>query len=155
MASPVLSAPGFLRPSPCLPATDPKQCRAFPHILSDNTIVSQPLWWKRIPLGPFLIKTNKGWRGGGGVVVRDGGEGNTYLYIQIHICIYAYTINKASQPSPSGNFSSIYCLGGGFSSLPSHLLMKSPKPSLFLPPPPKGTHRVLLSGTLSPVVGAA
>lgn len=61
-----------------------------------------------------------------------------YIHTNRYVCIYAYTINKASQPSPSGNFSSIYCSGGGFSSLTSHLLMKSPKPSSFLPPTTKG-----------------
>lgn len=64
----------------------------------------------------------------------------------MYICIYSNTVNEASQPSPSGNFSSIYCSGKGVSSLLSHLLMKFPKPSSFLPLPPKGTRMSIQMG---------
>lgn len=70
----------------------------------------------------------------------------------MYICI-----QQIKPAKPFRYFSSICCSGGGISSCPSHLLMKSPKASSFLPPArtPKVTHMDILSGTLSPVVEAA
>lgn len=73
----MLCTPEFLRPGPCLPATDPRQCRALPRVLPSGAIVSRPLQWERMPPGPFLIKTNKGW-----------GEKNPYIYTYKYISIY-------------------------------------------------------------------
>lgn len=124
--------PGFLQPIPGFPATDPSS----PCLLPVPVLSTSPA---------ALLSASRcdgkqcSWSMPDKRQQTNGRRNNAYVHVHIYtyVCIhtYVYAINKTNQPSPPGDLSSAYCSGRGLSSLPSHLLMKSPKLSSFLPRP--------------------
>lgn len=75
--SPVL---GFLRPEPCLPATDPRHHRRALPCFPGSTIVSWLLQWEGMP---WVLS----WE-----MIKPGGE--KYIYSHLYLCRYICICNK-------------------------------------------------------------